>query len=120
MLHNNYKNIRKYAAFIFMFFTVLSGSSDGIDPESIARLGRKALVDIIITNRLMMQDTRITIGQPESKSEADNKGLRQFLDILAEYSAMEYIIAVVAVAVISDTGINYLLQQKNIWKNAVF
>jgi len=117
MSHNS---IKKYAAFIFMFFTVLSGSSDGIDSDSIVKFGRKAIINIITTNKLMLQDIRITSGQLTSKAAADNEGLREFLDSYAEDSHLDNIRVYVFPLIVFVLCIDYLLLQNNIWKNAVF
>lgn len=117
MSHNS---IKKYAAFIFMFFTVLSGSSDSIDSDSIVKFGRKAIINIITTNKLMLQDIRITSGQLTNKSAEDKEGLREFPDTYAEDSHLGNIQTYIFPLIIFILCINYLLLQNNIWKNAVF
>jgi len=120
MLNDNYKNLKKYAAFLFMVFTVLSGSSDRLDSGSTARLGRKAIIDIITTNKLLLQDIRISSGQLAKKSAENSESFREFLDSWTENSVPYSISAIILLFVLLPICINYLLLQKNVWKNAVF
>lgn len=120
MLDNNYKNLKRYAAFLFMVFTVLSGSSERLDSDSIAKLGRKAIIDIITTNKLLLQDIRISTGQLVKKTVTDNEGFREFLDSWTETTVSYGIRALVMPLILFPICVNYLLLQKNIWKNALF
>lgn len=120
MLNNNYKNLKRYAAFLFMVFTVLSGSSEKLDSDSIVQLGRKTIIDIISTNKLLLQDIRISSGQLVKKNVANNESFRDFLDNWTENTVSYSINVIVMLLILLPICINYLLLQKNIWENAVF
>ncbi len=121
MSEKNYNSIKKYAAFIFMVFTVLSGSSGRIDSDNYVRLGKKALIDIIVTNKLFPQDMKISSSQLRSRTIIeDNDGLRVFLDTYGEDSHLNNILVFVIPLIIFIICINNPLLKNNIWKNAVF
>ena len=121
MSRNRYNNIKKYAAFIFMVFTVLSGSSDRIDSDSFVKVGRRAFIDILATNRLFTQDARISSSQLRNRSAAvGNEGLRAFLDANVEDSRLNDIQLYMFPLIIFIFYINNLILKNNIWKSAVF
>lgn len=120
MLNKNYKNLKRYAAFLFMVFTMLSGTSERLDSDSIVQLGRRTIIDIITTNKLLLQDIRISSGQLVKRTVTNNESFREFLDSWAENTVSYGISALVILLILLPIYINYLLLQKNIWKNAVF
>lgn len=121
MSGKSYNNIKKYAAFIFMVFTVLSGSSDRVDSDNYVRLGKKALIDIIGTNKLFAQDLRISSSQLRSRTAIeDNDGLRAFLDTYGEDPYLNNIRVFIIPLIIFIICINNPLLKNDIWKNAVF
>ncbi len=120
MMYSNYKNLKRYAAFLFMVFTVLSGSSERLDTDSIVQLGRKTIIDIISTNKLLLQDIRVSSDQLVKKNVTNNESFREFLDNWTENTVSYSISALVMLLILLPICINYLLLQKNIWKNAVF
>jgi len=121
MSRSSYNNIKKYAAFIFMIFTVLSGSSDSIDSDSFARIGRKAFVDMLMANRAVLQDTKTVIGQSQSKSsENESMGFRSFLDSDIESSSLNHIQVYILPFTVFVLYFNNHILKNNIWKNAVF
>ena len=121
MSGKSYKNIKKYAAFIFMVFTVLSGSSDRIDSDNYVKVGKKALVDIIGTNKLFAQDLRVSASQLRSRTAIeDDEDLSVFLDTFGEDSHLNNIWVYTIPLIIFIICINNLLLKNSIWKNAVF
>lgn len=121
MSRKSYNNIKKYAAFIFMVFTVLSGSSDGIDSGNFLKIGRKAFIDILSTNRSFIQDIRESSSQLRSRSAIKgNEGFREFLDTYAEDSHLNDIQAYIFPLIIFLYCINNLILKNSIWKSAVF
>lgn len=120
MSRNSYNNIKKYAAFIFMVFTVLSGSSDGADSENFAKLGRKAFIDILSTNRAFIQDAKVSIGQSHLRSSVnDDDSFRSFLDTDIENTSLNNIQAYILL-IIPVYYFNNLILKNSIWKSAVF
>lgn len=121
MSQNSYNNIKRYAAFIFMVFTVLSGSSDRVDSDNFVKVGRKAFIDILTTSRLSIQDTRISSSQLRSRSNIDvNEGFREFLDTYASNSHLSNIQVYIFPLIIFVFCMNSIILQNNIWKSAVF
>lgn len=121
MPQSSYNGIKKYAAFLFMVFTVLSGSSDGFDADSCVKAGRKAFIDIFASNILSIQDSRITINKPEAGDSGSRaEGLRDLLDTCMEASGPEYIQVCSATPVIPVFYPADLISRNNIWKSAVF
>ncbi len=121
MSRNSYNNIKKYAAFIFMVFTVLSGSSDGIDSDSFAKIGKKAIIDILATNKLFIQDAKISINELRiKKSEKDNESFRDFLDINVDDSGLKHIEFYLLPLIVLVYYLNNLILKNSIWKRAVF
>jgi hypothetical protein len=122
MSHNSYNNIKKYAAFIFMVFAVLSGSSDRIGSESYAGVGTKAFIDILASSRILIPDTRVSIGQIRVRlNERDNDGFREFVSLNSEEPDFSHIqLYVFPLVIIVIYYLNNIIQKNNIWKNAVF
>lgn len=121
MSQNSYNNIKKYAAFLFMFFTVLSGSSEDITPDNYARISRKALVDILATGRASLQDAKAAIGQQQyGYSENDNSSFRIFLDAIIDGQASSSIDTYIIPLTVFIYYSNNILHKNNLWKNTVF
>ncbi|MDD4504138.1 MAG: hypothetical protein PHS15_04845 [Clostridiaceae bacterium] len=121
MSRRSYNNIKKYAAFIFMVFTVLSGSSDGIDSDSFVKAGRKAFVDILAANKLFIQESKVSINQPRIKSSVkENEGFKDFLDINVDDSGLKHIQVYILPLLILVYYANNLIFKNSIWKSAVF
>lgn len=121
MSHDNYKNIKKYAAFLFMVFTVLSGSSDNLDSGSFAGAGRKAFIDIFATKVLFAQDIRESSGQLQRGSNIRiNQVFREYLDNFAENSHLSDIKVYIIPLTFFVLCLNNLISKNNIWKSAVF
>ncbi len=121
MSHNSYNNIKKYAAFIFMVFTVLSGSSDRIDNDTFIKVGKKAFVDILASNRLLIQDARVSMNQPGIRSSVqDNEDFREFLYTNVQNFSLNHIQVYILPLTIIIYYFNNVIQKNNIWKNAVF
>lgn len=121
MSHDNYKSIKKYAAFLFMVITVLSGSSDNLDSDSFVRAGRKAFIDIFATNMLFAQDTREASGQLQRGSIIRiSQIFREYLDNFAENLNLNDIkMYIIPLAIFVLYMVNLILKN-NIWKSAVF
>lgn len=118
---NNYKNIKKYAAFLFMVFTVMSGSSDNLDSNSYVRVSRKAFIDIFATNMLFARDTKEATGQLQRGSTIRiNQVFREYLDSFAENSHLNDIKVYSIPLAVFVFYINNLISKNNIWKSAVF
>ncbi|HYE83859.1 MAG TPA: hypothetical protein VEG39_17055 [Clostridia bacterium] len=121
MSQNSYNSIKKYAAFIFMVFTVLSGSSDSFDTDSLVKIGRKAFIDILASNKMFIQESRITVSQSHIRSSgSEDEGFRRFLDTNVEASSLNYFQSYAAPLIISVFYLNNLILKNNIWKSAVF
>jgi hypothetical protein len=121
MSHNNYNNIKKYAAFIFMVFAVLSGSSDRIDDSTFIKAGKKAFVDILASNRLLIQDAKFSLNQQRIRSSIqDNNDFREFLYTNVEKISLNHIQANIFLLIVTIYYFNNIIQKNNIWKNAVF
>ncbi|HYF84363.1 MAG TPA: hypothetical protein VEB00_15190 [Clostridia bacterium] len=121
MSRDSYNNIKKYAAFIFMVFTVLSGSSDRIDSDNFVKIGKKAFIDILATNKLFIQDAKVSINEARiRKSEKDNEGFRDFMDINAEDSGLKHIQFYILPLIVLVYYLNNLILKNSIWKKAVF
>jgi len=113
MPHNSYNNIKKYAAFIFMVFTVISGSSELFDFDSIVKGGKKALIDILVEGRFIAQDERLPLSRAHIQSIIqNNEELREFLDA-------ENIQVCISLTILICC-LNNIIMKNNIWKNAVF
>ena len=114
-------NIKKYAAFIFMMFTVLSGSSDRIDSDSFIKVGKKVFIDILTTNKLFIQEARVSISHSRIRSSVQyNEGFREFLDANVEDSSLNHIQVYIFPLTILVYYLNNIILKNNIWKNAVF
>ncbi|MGI6585229.1 MAG: hypothetical protein GX301_03325 [Gracilibacteraceae bacterium] len=112
MPDNRYNSIKKYAAFIFAVFTVLSGSSEVFDFDSIVKGGKKALIDILAEGRLFEQDERLPLSRTHIQSVIqNNEELREFLNA-------ENIQVCISTPLICS--LNNVILKNNIWKNAVF
>lgn len=121
MSHSSYNNIKKYAAFIFMIFTVISGSSEKFDSESFAKVGRKAFVDILAVNRQFIQYTRVSINQSCIRSSIrENEGFGDLLDINVDDSGLKYIQVYILLLLIFFYYANNFILKNNIWKSALF
>lgn len=121
MSQNNYSNIKKYAAFLFMVFTVLSGSSDRFGSDSIANIGKKAFIDILATNRLFVQDAKVSINEVRiKKSQKNQEGFRNFLDINVNDSGLKHIEFYLLPLTVLVYYLNNLISKNSIWKSAVF
>ena len=121
MAQNSYKNIKKYAAFVFMVFTVLSGSSEAIDSDSFIKLGRKAFIDILISNKLFAQDAKLLTSQSRIKiRENNNSAIREFVDADASASSIINIYVYILLLILLIFYMNDLILKNNIWKSAVF
>jgi hypothetical protein len=121
MSQNSYNNIKRYAAFVFMVFTVLSGSSEVADSDNFVKVGRKAFIDILSTSRLSLQDTRISTSQLRSRSAIEvNKDFREFLDTYAGDTHLSNVQVYVFPLIVFTFCISSVISQNNIWKSAVF
>lgn len=121
MSRDNYNNIKKYAAFIFMVFTVLSGSSDRIDSENFVKIGKKAFIDILATNKLFAQELKVSMNDSRiKKSERENESFRRFLDIDANNSGTKYIQIYLMLLIILLFYLNNAALKNNIWRRTVF
>ena len=104
-----------------MVFTVLSGSSDGIDSDSFAKIGKKAFIDILATNKLFIQDVKVSINEARiKKSEKDHAGFRDFLDINIDDSALKNVQVYLLPLIVLAYYLNNLILKNSIWKRAVF
>jgi len=104
-----------------MVFTVLSGSSESFGNDSFVKVGRKAFIDIIATNRLFIRDTKASVSQLRSRSFVkENAGLRDYLNTNTEDSSLNYIQSYILPLIILVYFSNNLIFKNNIWKNAVF
>ena len=121
MSRSSYNNVKKYAAFIFMVFAVLSGSSERFDSDSFVKVGRKAFIDILATNRQFIQDAKVSINQSRSRSYAkENEGFKDFLDINVDDSGLKRIQVYILPLLILVYYLNNLIFKNSIWKRAVF
>jgi hypothetical protein len=121
MSRDNYNNIKKYAAFIFMVFTVLSGSSDRVDADNFARIGKKAFIDILATNKLFGQEIKVSLNESRiKKSEKDHEGFRSLLDINTEDSGPKQVEFYVLPLIVFVYYLNNLILKNSIWKRALF
>lgn len=121
MSRSSYYNIKKYAAFIFMVFTVLSGSSDGFGSDSFFEAGRKTFIDILETNKLFIQESKVSINQWRVKSFVKgNEGFKEFLDINADDTGLNHIQVCILPLMILVYYANNLIFKNSIWKNALF
>jgi hypothetical protein len=121
MSRSSYNNIKKYAAFIFMVFTVLSGSSEGMNSDSLVKVGRKAFIDMLATNKLIIQEARASINQSRIKSTIkENEGFKGFLDIIVDDSGLKHIHILILPLLILTYYTNDLICKNTIWKSALF
>lgn len=104
-----------------MVFTVLSGSSDGFDSGSFVEAGRKAFIDILATNKLFIQEAKVSINQSRVKSSVkENESFKDLLDINVDDSGLKHIQVYVFPLLILVYYANNLIFKNNIWKNALF
>jgi hypothetical protein len=121
MSQNSYKNIKKYAAFLFMVFTVLSGSSEDMASYSYAKLGRKVLIDILAVGRASLQDAKPAISRQQYVcSENDNDSLRIFLDAIVDDQAVHNMSSYIMPLTVFIYFSNNIIQKNNLWKSTVF
>lgn len=121
MSQNSYNNIKKYAAFLFMVFTVLSGSSDNYDSDNFVKVGRKAFIDILASNRFFIQDAKASVSESRIRSSIrNNEGFREFLYTNVESISLNYIQVYMFPLAIIIYYLNNMIQKNGIWKNAVF
>jgi|GEM_PF-846952 len=121
MSHSSYNNIKKYAAFIFMIFTVISGSSERLDSDNFVRAGRKAFINILATNRQFIQNTRVSINQSViGNTTRQNERFKDYLDINVDDSGLKYIHVYISLLLIFVYYLNNFILKNGIWKNAVF
>lgn len=104
-----------------MVFTVLSGSTDRIDNDTFIKVGKKAFVDILASNRLFIQDARVSMNQQGIRSSAqDNEDFREFLYTNVQNISLNHFQAYILPLAIAIYYFNNAIQKNNIWKNAVF
>lgn len=121
MSHNSYNNIKKYAAFLFMVFTVLSGSSEDIATDNYAKLSRKAIVDILSTGRAFLQDEKPAISRQQYVySQNENDSLRIYLDAIIDGQAVNSINTYIIPLTVFIYFSNNIIQKNNLWKSTVF
>ncbi|HYE11199.1 MAG TPA: hypothetical protein VEF53_13555 [Patescibacteria group bacterium] len=121
MSRDKYNNIKKYAAFIFMVFTVLSGSSDGIDSDNFVKIGKRAFIDILATNKLFIQDVKVSVSESRiKKSEKDHEGFRGLLAINVTDSAPKHVEFYILPLMVLTYYLNNLILKNSIWKSALF
>ncbi len=121
MSNNSYNNIKRYAAFIFMVFTVLSGSSEGFDSASYVKISKKAFFDILASNKLLIQEAGAQTDQSDTESQYREKnGFRELPGAITEAAALKHVQSnmlplFASVYIINDTAL-----KNNIWKSTVF
>jgi len=121
MSHNSYNNIKKYAAFIFMIFTVISGSPERLDSGSFVKPGRKAFIDILAANKQFIQNKRIAVNQSGITSTIEqNEGFIDFLNINVDDSGLKHLHIYILGLLIPVYYLNNSVLRNSIWKNAVF
>lgn len=121
MSQSSYNNIRKYAAFIFMVFTVLSGSSEGFDSDSYIKAGKKAFIDILASNKLFIQGEKVSVHQSAIRnSEQDNDSFREFVAANSENTSLNNIKTNAFPLTLQVYCLNNIILKNNIWKNALF
>ena len=121
MSRDSYNNIKKYAAFIFMVFTVLSGSSDRIDSDNFVKIGKKAFIDILATNKLFIQDIKVSINESRiNKAEKSHEGFRNFLAINEDDSSLKHVEFYTLPLIVSVYYLNNLILKNSIWKSVLF
>lgn len=121
MSQKNYNNIKRYAAFLFMVFTVLSGSSEKYDAVSILRTGKIAFVDISAINKLFIQGMKASAGVSDIKDfTRSNESFRDFLDVNGETSVLKYFMLYMLPLALSVCSFNNSITQNNTWRSALF
>lgn len=121
MSRNSYNNIKKYAAFLFMIFTVLSGSSESFDSNSVLRTGKNAFIDILVINKLFIQGIKASISDSGiKKSVEDHKGFKDFLDINADTSNQKYVQGYILPLTVSAYCVNDSIAKNNTWQSTLF
>ncbi len=103
MPHNSYNNIKRYAAFIFMVFTVFSGSSEVFDSD----------INTFAASRFVAQNARLSLSRTCIQSSVQNN------ESLRKYPEAENIQACVSFTILI-CSLNNIIMKNNIWKNAVF
>lgn len=121
MSHNSCSNIKKYAAFIFMVFTVLSGSSENFDSGSVVKAGKNAFVDILAINKLFIQGMKAPADNLGIKNLiSDNESLRNFLDINADTSTVKQVRFYILLLVLAAAYLNDSIARNNTWRSTLF
>ena len=104
-----------------MVFTVLSGSSERINPDSFVEAGRKAFIGILAANKLFIQEANISANQLRIRDTiGQSEGFKDFLIINMDDSDLKYIQVYVLLLLILIYYLNDLIYKNNIWKSAVF
>ncbi len=103
MPHNSYNNIKRYAAFIFMVFTVFSGSSEVFDSD----------INTFAVSRFVAQNARLSLSRTHIQSSVQNN------ESLRKYPEAENIQACVSFTILICI-LNNIIMKNSIWKNALF
>jgi hypothetical protein len=121
MSQNSYNNIKKYAAFIFMVFTVLSGSSDKVGSDSFVPIGKKAFIEMLANSKLFIQDVKASSGTAELRASSKNQDdFKSFHDINLAGSSLKNIQIYILLIFVFGLFINNSIERNNTWKSAVF
>jgi len=121
MSGKSYNSIKKYAAFIFMVFTVLSGSYDKLEAGRPIKAAKDAFVDILVINKLIIQGIKASAADSETRSLIqEHQGFREFLDIdITAYYEKQLKIYVLPL-IMAVLCLNNSIAQNNIWRNVLF
>lgn len=104
-----------------MVFTVLSGSSERFEPQSIAGTGRIAFVDIFTMNKLFIQGVKSSTADAGIKKLLnDYKSLRNYLDSDIPDARQNYEQLSTIELATADLYTNDAIAHNSLWKSAVF
>jgi hypothetical protein len=104
-----------------MVFAVLSSSSEGFDSNNYVKVGRKAFIDILATNRLFIQDSKASLNELfKTKFVKEDESFRSFLDINMNDISLEYIPVYILLFTVLGYCLNNFIRKNNIWRSAVF
>jgi hypothetical protein len=121
MSHNSYNSIKKYAAFLFMVFTVLSGSSENFDSGNVIKVGKNAFVDILAINKLFIQGMKAPADNLGIKNLINgNEDFRNFLDIDADTSSVRCVQFYILLLVLTAAYLNNSIAKNNTWRSTLF
>lgn len=121
MSRNGYNSIKKYAAFLFVVFTVLSGSTESYSSDILFKAGKNIFYGMHAADKLFIQDVKASVRSLDAEDPAENnEGCIDFYAINNNDQDVNYIQIHSMPLRLPEYNYKDSITENNIWRCTLF